>query len=140
MTEAVSSISAAAQSATTTATSFNEMAGEEFMALLLAQLRNQNPLEPMDDQQLLNQVTQLTSMQELQSMNSTLKEMAASSSLMDGAGLIGHSIQAQIAGALVEGVVTGASVIDDDVTLWLHDLQVPLENVLQVYMTEGADE
>jgi len=141
MTGALTSITSPVQPGAAQSTaSFGDLAGEEFMALLLAQLRNQNPLEPMDDQQLLNQVTQLTSMQELQSMNATLKGMANRDNLVDGAGLIGHSVQAQVNGAVVEGLVTGASVLDDRITLWLNDLPIPMENILHITLTEDADE
>ncbi|MBN2555723.1 MAG: hypothetical protein JXA97_07275 [Anaerolineales bacterium] len=141
MTAAISSATTSNQTGTTAINSdLSNMAGEEFMALLLAQLRNQNPLEPMDDQQLLNQVTQLTSMQELQSINQTLSGMADSSSMLDGAALIGRAVRAQMGGDIYEGIVTGVSMLDDSATLWLNDLQVPLENVLQVFMVEEAYE
>jgi len=141
MTAAISSATTSIQTGTTAINSdLSNMAGEEFMALLLAQLRNQNPLEPMDDQQLLNQVTQLTSMQELQSINQTLTGMADSSSMLDGAALIGRAVRAQMGGDIYEGIVTGVSMLGDSATLWLNDLQVPLENVLQVFMVEETDE
>jgi flagellar basal-body rod modification protein FlgD len=41
-----------------------------FMAILLAQLRNQNPLEPMDDKELIGQMTQLNSLEELKKISS----------------------------------------------------------------------
>ncbi len=40
-----------------------------FMAILLAQLRNQNPLEPMDDKELIGQMTQLNSLEELKKIS-----------------------------------------------------------------------
>lgn len=46
--------------------------GEQFMQLLLAQLRNQNPLEPMENSEFMGQMTQLNSLQELQKMNDSL--------------------------------------------------------------------
>ena len=141
MTAAISSATTSIQTGTTAINSdLSNMAGEEFMALLLAQLRNQNPLEPMDDQQLLSQVTQLTSMQELQSINQTLTGMADSSSMLDGAALIGRAVRAEMGGDIYEGIVTGVSMLGDSATLWLNDLQVPLQNVLQVFMVEEIDE
>lgn len=49
--------------------------GEQFMQLLLAQLRNQNPLEPMDNSEFMGQMTQLNSLQELQKMNDSLTRL-----------------------------------------------------------------
>jgi flagellar basal-body rod modification protein FlgD len=46
--------------------------GSEFMQILLAQLRHQNPMEPMDDKELIGQMTQLNSLQELQKISATL--------------------------------------------------------------------
>jgi flagellar basal-body rod modification protein FlgD len=46
--------------------------GSAFMEVLLAQLRHQNPLEPMDDKELIGQMAQLNSLQELQKINATL--------------------------------------------------------------------
>ena len=46
--------------------------GEQFMQLLLAQLRNQNPLEPMENSEFMGQMTQLNSLQELKKMNDSL--------------------------------------------------------------------
>jgi flagellar basal-body rod modification protein FlgD len=46
-----------------------------FMQVLLAQLRHQNPLEPMNDQQMIGQMAQLNSLEELQKINSSLETL-----------------------------------------------------------------
>ena len=51
------------------------MDGDAFMMILLAQLRNQNPLEPMDDKELIGQMTQLNSLEELKKINTTLNSL-----------------------------------------------------------------
>lgn len=51
------------------------MDGGEFMMILLTQLRNQNPLEPMDDKELISQMAQLNSLQELQKINASLSTL-----------------------------------------------------------------
>jgi flagellar basal-body rod modification protein FlgD len=49
--------------------------GGAFMEVLLAQLRHQNPLQPMDDKDLIGQMAQLNSLQELQKINSALEKL-----------------------------------------------------------------
>jgi flagellar basal-body rod modification protein FlgD len=71
----VSSIasSAAAANAKASASASGGLSGFDanaFMAILLAQLRNQNPLEPMDDKELVAQMTQLNSLEELKKISS----------------------------------------------------------------------
>jgi flagellar basal-body rod modification protein FlgD len=68
--------STAAQSNTQTNSAAGlSMDGGEFMMILLAQLRNQNPLEPMDDKQMIAQMAQLNSLQELQKINASLSTL-----------------------------------------------------------------
>jgi flagellar hook assembly protein FlgD len=51
------------------------MNNDQFMMVLLAQMRNQNPLEPMDDKEIIAQMAQLNSLEELQQINATLRMM-----------------------------------------------------------------
>ncbi|MCX8061740.1 MAG: hypothetical protein N3D16_04080 [Anaerolineales bacterium] len=64
--------SAAAQSATSALNGFDANA---FMAILLAQLRNQNPLEPMNDKDLIAQMAQLTSLEELKKISAGIETL-----------------------------------------------------------------
>jgi len=43
-----------------------------FMKILVTQLKNQNPLEPMDNNQMTAQLAQLSQLQQLETMNATL--------------------------------------------------------------------
>lgn len=52
------------------------MDASAFMQVLLAQMRHQNPLEPMDDKEMIAQMTQLNSLQELQKIRLTLETLA----------------------------------------------------------------
>ena len=42
----------------------------DYMKLLVTQLQNQNPLEPMDNNQMASQLAQFSQLQQLESMNS----------------------------------------------------------------------
>lgn len=48
---------------------------QAFMAILLAQMKYQNPLQPMDDKEVIAQMAQLNSLQELQNINATLQRL-----------------------------------------------------------------
>jgi len=47
----------------------------QFMLILLAQLRNQNPLEPLDDTAMISQIAQLNSLEQLQQINAALQQL-----------------------------------------------------------------
>src|SRR5437868_4597005 len=62
----------------------------DFLQLITAQMKDQNPLSPSDPTQF---VTQLEGMSEVSAMQSMQASMQASS-IMNGSSLIGHSILA----------------------------------------------
>jgi flagellar basal-body rod modification protein FlgD len=104
-----------------------------FMSLLLAQLRNQNPLEPMQDKDMMAQFTQLNSLQELQKMESMFEQMSTSNQLGNAAGLIGKSVKvAGDDGEDITGVVTGVTFSGGKIMLNLGDKQVPLDSLISV--------
>jgi flagellar basal-body rod modification protein FlgD len=72
---------------------------DRFLKLLVAQINNQDPLNPMDNAQMTTQMAQINTVSGIQQLNQTLKGMAdqmASSQAMQGTTLIGKD-------ALVEG-------------------------------------
>jgi flagellar basal-body rod modification protein FlgD len=109
--------------------SLSGFGSEDFMLLLLAQLRNQNPLEPMKNEEFMSQITQLNSLNELQSIDTSLKNLSSSSRLSSAAGLIGKKVN------LVSGeseTVIGIVVDGEQVMLQIGTLQVPLSDVVSV--------
>lgn len=56
-------------------------ASEMFTKLLVAQIKNQNPLEPSDPSEFVNQLTQLSQMESLQALS---QQTAASTAAMEG--------------------------------------------------------
>ena len=85
----------------------------DFMNLLVVQLQNQNPLEPMDSSQMAAQMAQLGSLQALTNMNTSIQQMVnylASTNSMNAAQLIGKTVEATGKNLSIDsGVVSGAS-------------------------------
>jgi flagellar basal-body rod modification protein FlgD len=49
-----------------------ELGKEEFLRLLLTQLQNQDPLDPMDNQQMIAQLAQFSTLEQMENMNEAL--------------------------------------------------------------------
>jgi len=49
----------------------------DYMKLLITQLQNQNPLEPLNNNEMASQLAQFSSLQQLESMNSTFAQVLA---------------------------------------------------------------
>jgi flagellar basal-body rod modification protein FlgD len=103
------------------------------MQLLLAQLRNQNPLDPVQDKDFMGQVTQLNALQELQKMNALMQSMAKNNRLSEAAGLIGRSIQARGEdGQMESGLVSGVTLEGDQALLLIGAKKIALSAVVSV--------
>jgi len=67
----------------------------DFMELLVAQIRNQDPLSPMDNAEFTSQITQFTMLNELEALNSKMDEnilMGQSINNTAMLGLVGHDV------------------------------------------------
>ncbi|MFO7541407.1 MAG: flagellar hook assembly protein FlgD [Thiobacillus sp.] len=68
---------------------------DRFLSLLVAQMKNQDPLNPLDNAQVTSQMAQLSTVQGIEKMNSSLQEMAASlgiNQMAQAANLIGRGV------------------------------------------------
>ncbi len=99
----VAAVSSSTASSATTATS--GIAGttsaqdqsDRFLKLLVAQLNNQDPMNPMDNAQMTSQIAQINTVSGIQQLNDTIKSMSAqytSMQVMQGASMIGHQVVA----------------------------------------------
>lgn len=67
----------------------------KFLRLLVAQLKNQDPLNPVDNAQMTSQMAQISTVTGIDQLNTTLKQMAASfsaSQSLQAAAMIGRNV------------------------------------------------
>ncbi len=71
---------------------------EDFLTLLMTQMQYQNPLEPMDTYQMASQMAQLSTVQGMNQMSQSMKNMEdyqASALSLQSMGLVGKKVEAQ---------------------------------------------
>ncbi len=72
-----------------------ELNQEDFLTLMISQLKNQDPFKPMDPAQYVGQLAQFSSVSGLASMNkniTALSESLRGNQVLDGAALIGRTV------------------------------------------------
>ncbi len=93
-TDATASLAALAAPAATGTPGIND-AQDRFLKLLVTQLKNQDPLNPMDNAQITSQMAQISTVSGIDKLNATLQSMAASFSAgqsLQATAMIGHSV------------------------------------------------
>jgi flagellar basal-body rod modification protein FlgD len=105
-TPPIGSASANAGSAANGASSSLNISPTQFLKLITAQMKDQNPLSPSDPTQFLSQLEGLSQVSSLQSMQSSLQ----SSQMLTGTSMLGHSVLASGSTATLAsgGTVNGA--------------------------------
>ena len=97
---------------TSTTASTTDAAQDRFLKLLVAQLNNQDPMNPMDNAQMTSQMAQINTVTGIQQVNDTLKSMAeqfTAMQVLQGSSMVGHDVLIE-GNALVrnDGVASGA--------------------------------
>ncbi len=128
----------------TTTRGFSDLSSEDFFALLIAELQSQDPLEPTDNQQLLDQMSSIRQMEQSATLNQTLQALASEQRFGATAGLIGHYVIGTVTNGsgdnfTVEGVVTGVRFNSSgEAILELHDGRtLPADDVETVTLVEN---
>src|ERR1700724_80304 len=105
--------STGAGSAANAGVSGTTLGGTNFLTLMLAQLKNQDPTSPVDSSTFLTQLAQLSEVQGITSLNtsfSTLSSSLSSSQALQASSLLGHQalVNSSTATLAAGGTVTGA--------------------------------
>jgi len=92
----------------------------DYMKLLITQMQNQNPLEPMDNSEMASQLAQFSQLQQLESMNTSFMEVLATARRSYANSLLGKNVtfyaEDEMAGTLERTVGTVDSVFNDPKT------------------------
>lgn len=93
--DSLTSTASATTASSRTLTSDPAAMQDRFLKLLVAQMNNQDPLNPMDNAQMTTQIAQINTVNGIQDLNTTMKSMAAqftSMQVLQGASLVGHDV------------------------------------------------
>jgi flagellar basal-body rod modification protein FlgD len=84
------------QAETTSKKASNKELGKDaFLQLLVAQLKNQDPMKPMDDTSFIAEMAQFSSLEQMQNLNKTMESAQQFGALSQAAGMIGKYVVIQ---------------------------------------------
>ena len=111
----------------------NALDSGQFMQILLAQLTHQNPLEPMNNAEMMTQFSQLNSLQELRDIHVAVDKLSSSNQVLYLASLIGKTVKVNRPdGNFLEGVVEEVITEKDNLQLRIGDEVVSVNDVIEI--------
>ncbi|MED4599580.1 flagellar hook assembly protein FlgD [Paenibacillus validus] len=113
----------------------SELGKDQFLKILITQLKNQDPTQPLQDKEFIAQMAQFTSVEQLTNMSSEMKLLRQS--LGFASGLIGKEITWSYADNegtthSKTGVVESITVKDHQQFAKVNGEEVALENISQI--------
>jgi flagellar basal-body rod modification protein FlgD len=127
-TDSIAAIAAqtqAALSASQTKKSANSLGIEDFLTLMTTQLKNQDPMKPLEGTEFVSQLAQFGSVSGIQGMQKSIDSLAnslRSTQVLNGTSLVGHDVLAQADSfSFTQGVAIGGEV---DVPAGAQSMQV----------------
>jgi flagellar basal-body rod modification protein FlgD len=106
---------------------------QAFLQLLVAQLKYQDPSNPVDTASFMNQTAMLSQVQTMSSMSDTLSALADAQQAQAATGLIGKQVTyLDDKGMRVSGIASSAELLASGATLQVDGVTVPLSSVVEV--------
>src|SRR4051794_17882687 len=113
-TTATTTAAATAGTASSTKKADQALGKDDFLKLMVAQMKNQDPMSPADDKDNIAQMAQFSSLEQITNLANATQELADRMSLTQNVGLLGHSVTYKGAdGTSVSGTVDGVDLAQD---------------------------
>lgn len=121
----------------TTSDAFQGVNMDDFVKLLIAQLQHQDPLEPMNNQEILNQITQIREIESNQRLTDTLESVLLGQSMATAGNMLGRTIAGLAdGGERVTGEVDRVSLENGVAKLHVGEKTILLTNVGEIVSEE----
>lgn len=119
----------------------NDGLGQDaFFELLITQLQNQDPLNPMEDRDFIAQMAEFSSLEKTEKLYTLLEDKLSSNQVIQNSNLIGKEITANVEGVQLEGVVDAVKSSDDKVLAVLDSgSEIDISNITQVKNIEAEE-
>ncbi|MEA4883650.1 MAG: flagellar hook capping FlgD N-terminal domain-containing protein [Clostridia bacterium] len=107
---------------------------DEFLKILIAQMKNMDIGEGQTNEQFVAQMAQFSTLEELQNLNAGLRELAGAQVIAQAGALIGKSIEAMPPGyeVAIKGKVEAVQVIGGAPYLKVGDLKINISHVTKI--------
>ncbi|MEX0703451.1 MAG: flagellar hook capping FlgD N-terminal domain-containing protein [Planctomycetales bacterium] len=114
-------------------TGFNGLTADHFMRMLITQLKYQDPLEPVGNEEILSQISMMRNLQSNIELGDAMKSITSNQQLSTAASFIGRSVTGtNAANQTITGVAGRALLRDGRAYVSVDEEEILLANVTSV--------
>lgn len=118
----------------------NDLGQDAFFKILITQLKNQDPLDPMKDRDFISQMAEFSSLEKNDQIYSLLEDKLGANQVIENSNLIGKEITANVEGVEMSGIVDAVKSSDDKVLAVLDSgSEIDINNINQVKSIETEE-
>lgn len=119
----------------------NALGRDSFLKLLVAELRHQDPTQPMNDKEFISQMAQFSSLEQMTEMNKSIKALTISTRSGEAYSLLGKGVEAldPITGKRVKGIVSKLFYRDNGVRLIVNGREIGLSDIHSIYIVQRPE-
>lgn len=132
----ISSVLSSMNTINTTTKDQTTIDNDDFMTLLFAQLKNQDPMKPMDSSEMMSQIATLNSLNALMAIKESINSLNDSQTLSYASSLIGKTINAvpdaSDTSKIVTGVVTSMTTYNGETLVQIGNTDVKLSTIVSI--------
>lgn len=114
-----------------------ELGKADFLKLLVAQLRYQDPMKPMEDKEFIAQMAQFNSLEEMRSLNKSFAAMSDFSQLTQASSLLGKNVAIQTDDEHFVGKVDEVRRVEGEIKVMVKGKAYDLDAIQQVADTQA---
>lgn len=110
----------------------NQLGKDDFLKLLITQLSNQDPTNPMEDTEFISQMAQFSSLEQMTNMSTAFSKMANFINSQEAASTIGRTVELNIGDTTAVGVVEGAT-RGDNPQILVNGMYYSMDKINAIY-------
>ena len=113
----------------------------EFLKLLVTQMRNQDPMQPVSDTEFIAQMAQFSSLEQTKTMGADIAKLRQGNDFLQATNLLGKNVHLTIGNmAFTKGIVTDLNVKDGEARIIVGNKTYTLDQVNSVSFEDPETE
>ena len=110
----------------------NQLGKDDFLKLLITQLSNQDPTNPMENTEFIAQMAQFSSLEQMTNMNESFAKMASMINSSQAANTIGKTVEINVGDTTINGIVE-ATTMGQNPQVLVNGMYYDLNKINAIY-------